>query len=597
MPIPTRHILALAAALLAVACGEKEPIDSPDDTHVEDTDLVDTEPPEDTGPFDVDGDGYVASEDCDDEDPEINPGAVEVCDGIDNDCSGDIDGDATDRPTWYADVDEDGFGDESQATLACEQPAGTVDVAGDCDDTDSAFNPSATEDDCADPNDYNCDGSVGFADKDGDGWAACEECNDANKLINPDATEVCDEVDNDCDSKTDDADDSLDSSTGSTFYEDGDGDGYGNASVTDLSCEVQTGWSSDNTDCDDSDGDVNPGESETFYNGVNDDCDADDDCDQDGDGFDVESNGSCTNGTDCDDTSSSVNSSATDTPQNGIDEDCDGSDAPYGVTDLSDGDLIITELMVSPSTSNSEWVEIVNNSGGDVDLDGLYLANDSTGVAFSGTLVFGDGDMVVLTNNSNSTVSSDGNYSGLNLDNTADSLSLYESSSKSTLIDSIDYSDYEGNLSGRTLNLSTDYIDPDLSDWIGHYCEPTATISGTSDKGSPGATNATCSYTYTHDADIQAIWSANCTSCHGSSGNMSLASSAWSSIAGVASSQQGSFDRVEVYDARDSYLYAKLANGTGTITISNGQMPKNASPLSSNDLLKIETWIEEGAPK
>lgn len=40
---------------------------------------------------DLDGDGYGAEVDCHDADPSINPGADEVCDGLDNNCSGAVD--------------------------------------------------------------------------------------------------------------------------------------------------------------------------------------------------------------------------------------------------------------------------------------------------------------------------------------------------------------------------------------------------------------------------------------------------------------------------------------------------------------------------
>ena len=40
---------------------------------------------------DIDSDGYDECSDCDLDDPAINPGAAEVCDGIDNDCSGFVD--------------------------------------------------------------------------------------------------------------------------------------------------------------------------------------------------------------------------------------------------------------------------------------------------------------------------------------------------------------------------------------------------------------------------------------------------------------------------------------------------------------------------
>jgi hypothetical protein len=59
---------------------------------------------------DQDGDGYEIGFDCNDTDVSISPAAVEVCDGVDNDCDGSIDSGAVDEAIWYADVDGDGYG-------------------------------------------------------------------------------------------------------------------------------------------------------------------------------------------------------------------------------------------------------------------------------------------------------------------------------------------------------------------------------------------------------------------------------------------------------------------------------------------------------
>ena len=63
--------------------------------------------------------GYVAdATDCDDEDDGANPGAAEVCDGVDDDCDGDVDEpDAEDAATWYADDDGDTSGDADVAEI------------------------------------------------------------------------------------------------------------------------------------------------------------------------------------------------------------------------------------------------------------------------------------------------------------------------------------------------------------------------------------------------------------------------------------------------------------------------------------------------
>ncbi len=93
------------------------------------------------------------------------------------------------------------------------------------------------------------------------------------------------------------------------------------------SCDVDADGHEDEAcggdDCDDTDPSVSPGESETWYDGVDQDCDDSSDYDADGDGYDHDGYG----GGDCDDTDADVNPAATEVPGNGTDEDCDGSDA------------------------------------------------------------------------------------------------------------------------------------------------------------------------------------------------------------------------------------------------------------------------------
>ena len=91
---------------------------------------------------DLDGDGFLAEEDCDDSDPTVNVNATEICDGLDNDCDGDVDEDVL--ITYYEDADNDGFGANDSTVEACNPPNGYVLTSNDCDDTDPEKYPGST---------------------------------------------------------------------------------------------------------------------------------------------------------------------------------------------------------------------------------------------------------------------------------------------------------------------------------------------------------------------------------------------------------------------------------------------------------------------
>ncbi len=212
--------------------------------------------------------------DCDDTEAPTFPGAVETCDGADNDCDGTIDeDDAVDTSIWYADADGDGFGDPSSATISCGPPEGHVSDDNDCDDTEPTTFPGADE--TCDEVDNNCDGTTDedesvdattwHIDHDGDGygsddytWVSCEappgfildgsDCDDLVATTHPDSDEFCDEIDNDCDEAIDE--DAIDMAR---FFADTDGDGFGDAESTVWACSVPEGHVEDDTDCDDDD--------------------------------------------------------------------------------------------------------------------------------------------------------------------------------------------------------------------------------------------------------------------------------------------------------------------------------------------------------
>ena len=101
---------------------------------------------------DADADGYYSSEDCDDGNSNVHPNATEICDGIDNNCDGNIDEDLL--ATFYMDADEVWFGDPDDSADACTIPSGYSISPTDCDDSDATVYPAAEEQ--CDEIDNNC---------------------------------------------------------------------------------------------------------------------------------------------------------------------------------------------------------------------------------------------------------------------------------------------------------------------------------------------------------------------------------------------------------------------------------------------------------
>jgi hypothetical protein len=233
----------------------------------------------------------IAGGDCDDADEFTNPGATEVCGGGDDDCDGLADEGSN---IYYVDADGDGFGTSSTISSVCEvAPNGYAGVPGDCDDTDANVNPDE-EEICGNLKDDDCDGftdptTVWGLDADNDDYwtgstvtSSCPpvtpgyrptsdmiaggDCDDADDLTNPGASEACGGGDDDCDGLADEG--------SNIYYVDADGDGFGTSSTISSVCEVPpNGYAGVPGDCEDTDANVNPDEEEICGNLKDDDCD------------------------------------------------------------------------------------------------------------------------------------------------------------------------------------------------------------------------------------------------------------------------------------------------------------------------------------
>jgi hypothetical protein len=204
--------------------------------------------------------------------------------------------------TYYRDADGDMFGDPNITISAGSTPIGYVDVAGDCDDTNSAIHPGAAEI-VGDQTDQNCDGAeTCYADADNDGYrttstiasADCDciddgeamaseptgDCNDANAAIHPGASEIVgDETDQNCDGAE-------------TCYADADNDGYRTtATIASTDCDCadngEARASEPTGDCNDVNAAVRPGATEIVGDEIDQNCDGSEICyaDADNDGY------------------------------------------------------------------------------------------------------------------------------------------------------------------------------------------------------------------------------------------------------------------------------------------------------------------------
>lgn len=286
---------------------------------------------------DNDGDTFTECQnDCNDTNPNIKPGGTEICNAADDDCDGSID-EGLAFNTFYRDADNDSFGDPNNTTQSCSSaPVGYVANNTDCNDSNPAINPLASEVPC-DNVDQRCNGAGDEApDADADTFDVCgsgdpinpdgkaADCLDTSATVFPGATEIiCNGVDNSCNGSADEAPDgdfdgadrctttdpfnpdglvadcddanpnrapqlaeicddidndcdgtADDGLANSTFYRDQDGDTYGNPSVTVSDCAAPSGYVGNNQDCNDTNAAINPLAAEVCTDNLDNNCNA-----------------------------------------------------------------------------------------------------------------------------------------------------------------------------------------------------------------------------------------------------------------------------------------------------------------------------------
>ncbi|MAA80467.1 MAG: hypothetical protein CL916_14520 [Deltaproteobacteria bacterium] len=541
--------------------------------------------------IDQDEDGFIASEDCDDTDPDVHPLADEICNDIDDNCDGRINLDAVDGSVFLADLDGDGFGNDDSRHNLCAIENGYVELSsgGDCDDDNMAVYPNAVEicneidDNCNNIVDENPDnGTYFFLDSDEDGFGDDSEfvftcmapqgyiedntdCDDSNAYTFPGAAQE--------DSLTD-------------CMHDEDRDGYGDINVLD---DVVSG-----TDCDDTDNEIYPGAVE-ICNELDDDCDlliddADDSVsdqvllysDLDGDGYGDPTNSSLrclptefliADSSDCDDTNNEINPSAIEICD-GVDNDCNGATLEDGMVYRIDGQGVGTDL-TSVMANGTPSIPNVYEPVGDEELyfcEGTFspsisTSSDITIQGFGNVTFLADGinapntDLLAVRNYGDATNT---NIDGIVFDgyNLAILLnSENEVYNNLTMNDSLIRNGYS--IAGASINVH--YVDVEVTN---SYFE-----DGTSGYGGLAITGG--------NSDV--IFE-----------NVDISNTSESAYVGVYLYEDSTFEMIDTNISGFSYAGVMLSNSHGSCTNSSSSVSSGMASSTRGLYLNTSTWDSTG---
>ncbi len=244
--------------------------------------------------LDRDGDGVLEQDDCDDGDPLVSEASH-----------------------CFVDGDGDGFGSENRE-WSCGCEGGLSHKGGDCNDDDASLRETSIRYVDVDGDGFGADGQDPQEVCGGEGMAMVGgDCDDKNPEVHPQAEEVCDGIDNNCDRD-------VDEGVLRTWFPDRDGDRHGRQDAPGIeSCAApMEGYIDNSDDCDDWDSTVYEGAPQVGDD-IDHDCDGFVDYDEDGDGRSSFLQGE--GGSDCNDGDFYVQDPALDIAGDDWDNNCDGA--------------------------------------------------------------------------------------------------------------------------------------------------------------------------------------------------------------------------------------------------------------------------------